>query len=189
MKPGGGKAKGSRMEREICCRLSLWATHGERKDCFWRSAMSGGRATVTVRRGESNRQAGDICAVSPEGHFLTERYFLECKHVKNLALPGFLLKRNGLLMAFWGKAQQQAQQHGREPMLIACQNLYPAFVLTRRHGLAHWVEPTIRGPDWDLTLFDDWMRSDAPGAPVRKPRQRLGPFLSRRHAARAAAAG
>src|SRR5215216_6431446 len=41
--------KGPQWEREVCRALSLWVTNGERVDVFWRSAMSGGRATVHNR--------------------------------------------------------------------------------------------------------------------------------------------
>lgn len=129
MRSGGGKAKGSSFERDVCKQLSLWVTGGKSKDVFWRSAMSGGRATVAARRGVKVRQAGDICAVAPEGHALTERYFIECKHVKDLGLDDFLLKGTGTLAKFWEKACRQAAAHKLAPMLIARQNLMPTIVL------------------------------------------------------------
>jgi hypothetical protein len=77
MSNGRSKAKGSSFERDICKRLSLWVSDGEEQDCFWRSAMSGGRSTVANRRGvKLNRQAGDITSTSPEGHALTDKFFI-----------------------------------------------------------------------------------------------------------------
>src|SRR4051794_4734956 len=108
MKKGGGKGKGSSYERYVCKVLSLWITNGEREDVFWRSAMSGGRATVQHRRGVSVRQSGDICAVAPEGHVLTDTLYIECKHVKKLGLDSFLIKGTGPLANFWDKAQKEA---------------------------------------------------------------------------------
>lgn len=125
MKPGRGKAKGSLFEREVCKRLSLWITHGEKEDCLWRSAMSGGRATVAHRKGKIVRQAGDICAVSPEGHAFTDKWYLECKHVKNLGLDQFLVKGTGPLAKFWAKCKDEAEIHNREPVIIAKQNGWP----------------------------------------------------------------
>lgn len=130
MKAGGSKQKGSSFEREVCAALSLWITNGKDKDVFWRSAMSGGRATVHVRKGVANRQAGDICAVAPEGHQFTDRWFIECKHVKNLELASFLLNGTGLLAGFWRKLLEQAEAHNKEPMLIAQQNRMSAIVMT-----------------------------------------------------------
>lgn len=72
--------KGSPFEREICRRLSEWWTHGERDDIFWRSAASGGRATVRSKQGKSTfGQYGDITAVDPIGQPLTRALCIECK--------------------------------------------------------------------------------------------------------------
>ena len=123
MKKGGGKAKGSAFERQVCKALSLWVSHGKNEDLFWRSAMSGGRATVSKKKGKLlNRQAGDISAVAPEGHALTDLFYVECKFVKKLGVSTFLFKRTGLLNQFWNVAHREARQHGRAAMLIAKEN-------------------------------------------------------------------
>src|SRR5882762_8826232 len=129
MKAGGGKKKGSAFERKICKRLSLWVTNGEREDCFWRSAMSGGRATVQHRKGVGNRQPGDICSVAVEGHVFTDEWFPECKNVRDLAVDSFLLSNTGPLATFWVIAQKEAEKHGKIPMIIAKQNRGPIIVI------------------------------------------------------------
>ena len=139
MKPGRGKAKGSAFEREICKALSLWVTHGEKDDCFWRSAISGGRATVARKKGKVVRQDGDITAVSPEGHSLTDRFFIECKHVKKLGLDQFLVKRTGLLAEFWKKAREQSGT--KWPIIIAKQNQWPILVISEVGGLVGLTLP------------------------------------------------
>src|ERR1039458_9196081 len=117
-KRGGGKQKGAAFERKICQELSVWVSEGKRKDLYWRSAMSGGRATLGKRRGEDlAHQAGDICAVHPDGHVLTDSYFIECKHYRNLEFDRFLFGE-GKLGKFWKVASAQAESHGRIPMLI-----------------------------------------------------------------------
>lgn len=131
MKPGGGKAKGAQFERVVCARFSLWVTGGADKDVFWRSSMSGGRATIHVRKGERNRQAGDITAVRPEGHLLTDNYFVECKHVRDLMIDRFFLEQSGVLWKFWQHACKQARDHERMPLVIAKQNGYPVLVVSR----------------------------------------------------------
>lgn len=163
MRKGGGKAKGASYERVVCKKLSLWVTRGEREDCFWRSAISGGRATVARRRGDDVRQAGDICAVASEGHVLTDRWFVEVKSYKKLDLAKFLIGL-GILASFWRTASTQAALHGRVPMVIARQNLFPTLMLVRRDNPG-WIacEPSasVRIDDEivDVYLFDAVMQT------------------------------
>src|SRR5687767_11847864 len=101
------KAKGSQFERVVCKQLSLWVSGGKQQDCFWRSAMSGGRATVRNKSAAGRvrrtvvRQGGDIASVAPEGHALTDKFYVECKNYKQLALDRFLLLNTGNLAKFW----------------------------------------------------------------------------------------
>lgn len=130
MKHGGGKQKGSAFERVVCSKLSLWVTGGKHKDCFWRSAMSGGRATVHAKKGKDVRQAGDITAVAAEGNPLTDRVFIECKHYKNLEIASFIITGKGELANFWHRAQKEAAKRGRQPWLVARENNRPALLIT-----------------------------------------------------------
>lgn len=153
MKKGGGKGKGSAFERTICVALSQWVTKGRHKDVFWRSSMSGGRATIHVKRGDKNRQAGDIAAVAAEGHDFTDTFFVECKHVRNLSIQGFFLTGTGPLAKFWNKVKRQARDHGKHPMIIARQNLYPTLLITSRDVVVPggW---SSRSRDVRVALFD-----------------------------------
>lgn len=73
-------AKGANYEREICRKLSLWWTKGERDDCFWRSSMSGGRATIRSRQGkETSGHYGDIAATNKIGHKFMSYFTVEIK--------------------------------------------------------------------------------------------------------------
>src|ERR1041385_6086225 len=127
----GIKGKGPGYEREICKILSLWISGGTNEDLFWRSAMSGGRATVAHRKGKINRQAGDICAVSPEAHHFTNFFFVECKRYKKLQIDKFIIFNEGTLAKFWQVCVKQAADHGRRPMLIARENGMPTIVVTQ----------------------------------------------------------
>lgn len=118
------KVKGSKFERDICKLLSLWVTAGVRQDVFWRSAMSGGRATVRGRQGVDVRQMGDVCAVAPEGHVLTDRYYIECKHLRSLDLDRFVLGE-GKLITIWRSTEKLAQARNRTPLVIARGNRTP----------------------------------------------------------------
>lgn len=124
------KQKGSTFEREICRRLSLWITDGKRSDVFWRSAMSGGRATVARKHGADVRQAGDITAVAPEGHALTDVVFIECKHYAKLDIESFVLKNQGTLAKFWAVACKEALARCKEPWLIVRQNRCDILLIT-----------------------------------------------------------
>ena len=70
-----GKGKGSSFERDVAKRLSAWWTRKGNVDCLWRSAMSGGKATVTG----SSVGTGDLVAVNPDGNGLVQRVCFELK--------------------------------------------------------------------------------------------------------------
>jgi hypothetical protein len=163
MRAGGGKQKGSKFERQVCKDLSLWITNGQREDCLWRSAISGGRATVASRKGKSVRQGGDICAVSPEGHGLADRFFMECKFVKDLNLAEFLIKGTGLLAQFWKKARTEAIRDKKIPMIIAKQNNFPPLVILpanhQKQQCNLRVDPVIQHSNCDICYYSELLRS------------------------------
>lgn len=130
MRPGGGKAKGSEFERDICKKLSRWVSHGEREDLFWRSAMSGGRATVGKKKGlDHAKHAGDISATHPLGHNLTDKFYIECKYYADLKFDSWILNGEGPLAGFWKVAREQAAEHKLMPMLIVKQNRSEVFLI------------------------------------------------------------
>lgn len=158
-KGGAGKRKGSAFERDVCVKLSLWVSGGKKTDLFWRSAMSGGRATVARKTGKMVRQAGDICATTPEGHSFTSVWFVECKSYKQIDLAQFLVLRKGVLAGWWKKCRFEARQYGREPMLIVKQNGWPALVVTKYDDeIEFFTTPIIEGADVMVTLFTDLVK-------------------------------
>lgn len=129
MKPGGGKAKGAEFERHVCKRLSLWMSDGEREDLFWRSAMSGGRATLQNRKGVKNKtQEGDITSLDPLGHLLTDEYVIECKFLKTLDAMSFLLRGSGGMGDAW-TVLKTASKNGKGCLLVAKENRRVPVVL------------------------------------------------------------
>lgn len=119
MRAGGGKQKGADYERKVCVDLSKWISGGKRQDLFWRSAMSGGRATLGKRKGiDLAAQAGDITATHIDGHVLTDHYLIECKRYADLNFGAFLTKGVGPLAQFWKIAVAEATKHDRIAMLI-----------------------------------------------------------------------
>jgi hypothetical protein len=149
VKAGGGKAKGASFEREMCVKLSLWISHGKRQDLLWRSSMSGGRATIASRKGIKHQAVGDICAVAPEGHKLTDHFFIECKHVKKLDIASFILNNRGELAKFWKVACKQAREHLRQPLLIAKENGREPLVICKPRGLRMYCydQPITLNPE------------------------------------------
>lgn len=78
------KGKGSAFEREVCKTLSLWWSGGVDDSLFWRTAMSGGRATVRAKKGKMTRaHCGDITAVDDAGSTLTKLITFELKRGYN----------------------------------------------------------------------------------------------------------
>lgn len=128
-KGGGGNRKGSAFERKLCVALSKWVSLGKRKDLFWRTAMSGGRATVMRRKGEDIRQSGDICAVAPEGHPFTDKWYVEAKFYKDIQLQHWLLTGKGKIQQWWDKACEEADHHMRTPFVVLKENGTPPLLL------------------------------------------------------------
>lgn len=135
MKAGGGKRKGAQFERKTCEALSLWVSKGKRDDLFWRSSMSGGRASVKFKKGKENvTQGGDICAIDPMGHKLLDRFSIECKHYNDLNITTSLVCGYGKLVTFWFQTVKQAKRQKKIPILIARQNRLPVLFITNRRG-------------------------------------------------------
>lgn len=136
MRPGGGKSKGSDFERKVCNQLSRWIDPKGDDTHFWRSAISGGRATRASKQGKKiSSQAGDICAVTGAGQAFCRKFTPECKHVKSLDLVTAAVSAKGALATFWAQVSRDAKIHGTEPLLIARQNNWPTLAfLTEQTG-------------------------------------------------------
>ena len=117
-------AKGSEFEREMCKKISLWWTHGQRDDVFWRSQNSGGRATVRGRKGQDTHgQAGDIAAVHPCGEPLLQTFAVELKRGYKTADPYRILdgppKQKAQIWEDWiGQVQDSQALSGAPYWLI-----------------------------------------------------------------------
>ena len=109
MKRGGGKSKGSQFERDICILLSKWWTGGERDDIFWRSTISGGRATQRAKSGKkTNGQYGDVQATDPLGKPLIDLLSVEIKRGYRDASIADLLDLGGKKKTIWHDWIRQA---------------------------------------------------------------------------------
>jgi hypothetical protein len=120
MKSGGGKAKGGAFERRIAKALSQWVSKGQRDDIFWRSSMSGGRATVAKKSGKLlSASCGDLSAIDPLGKPFLDKYYVEIKHVKSYKLDQFLVKNTGKMAKAWAICVKEAKAYSKQPLLIA----------------------------------------------------------------------
>lgn len=132
-----GKQKGASFERATCQRLSLWVSDFVREDVFWRSAMSGGRATVMRAAGKSNdAQSGDISATHALGYPLLELFSIECKFYADLNLALLAHSTRGPMSNFWEQTCRDADASHKLPMLIAKQNNVDTLVCLDRRGVA-----------------------------------------------------
>jgi len=97
-------AKGGDFEREICQRLSLWWTEGERDDIFWRSSISGARATSRQKAGKSTAyQYGDVAPTDPMGAPLCDLFVIELKrgYTKEESIHDLLDKKETRKSLLW----------------------------------------------------------------------------------------
>lgn len=169
-----GKNKGSEFERVVCKKLSLLISKGQRTDLLWRSAMSGGRATIQFNKGESNKtQTGDISAIAAEGAFLVEKYLFELKFYKDLNIAQSVIRNYGNLHSFWIRLRRDANNFDKAPCLIAKQNHFPIIVITEiGKPLSlnqRMVPPIITIHKWkaEVSFFDDVMSLHIPRKRVR----------------------
>lgn len=141
----------------------MWLSNGTNKDIFWRSAMSGGRSTVAMRKGDKlSAQAGDVSSVHKLGHVFIDQFVVECKAYKTLNYES-LIKGKGKLLEFWTKNLEEAKTHGKMSILIGKQNNFPVVVCLTRAGvkrLALSDVVKIRVYDFDLyiVLWEDFLK-------------------------------
>jgi len=122
--------KGPPFERQMCKALSLWISGGERDDVFWRTAMSGGRATIGLARGiRRDAQAGDVGAIDPLGNRLLDHVVVELKDYRDVGLFTGITNDGGKLYRFWRELQAKASAFERRPLLIARQAGMPIICL------------------------------------------------------------
>lgn len=119
--------KGSKFERDMCKLLSLWFSHEERDDIFWRTAGSGARATVRMKnKGVMTADsAGDISAIHPSGKALTRMCIFELKRgysqknrsagISLLTIVDKLVKeKDPILIQWFAKLEQELKDHDRK---------------------------------------------------------------------------
>jgi hypothetical protein len=159
VRSGGGKQKGASFEREVCVMLSKWVTSGSREDVFWRSAMSGGRATVAHKKHgkQLSNQVGDISCIHPQGDHFSSTFAVECKFYAKLDYEGLLTGR-GKLLAFWAEINEQASRYNKLPFLVCRQNRLHPHVCLSKNGRRKLDLPdtktTLISIPYDMYIMD-----------------------------------
>lgn len=79
------KEKGSKFERELSTRLSLWWSNGKNDDLFWKTSASGARATNRRRRNDQRtaNQYGDITSTDSDSQPFIDLWTIEAKRGYN----------------------------------------------------------------------------------------------------------
>lgn len=144
MRRGGGKTKGSAYEREVGNQISLWLSHGTRKDLLCRTVGSGAQFTSAARRGNMAGKPGDLMAQDGAAFGFCEKFVVEVKHWKDLELIRFMFRQGELYDAML-KVVKEA--NGATPpkfwWLVAKQNNRPALLFMSYAALSEVVPMRI----------------------------------------------
>lgn len=141
--------KGSAFERKTCKLLSQWLSGNGDDMLFWRSALSGGRATNLARFGKrAANQEGDLSPIHSKGEALTNLFWVECKHYRDLGFESSLMNGHGKLLKFWHELVKHSGLVGKMPMLICKQNRSKTWVVLDSKGLLLLF---ARTPKWVVT--------------------------------------
>ena len=142
MKRGGGHSKGAAFERKICKQLSLWWTEGERDDVFWRTSVSGGRATSRLKQGKKTAgQYGDITYTDPVGKPLIDLFTIElkCGYGTYDALDLLDSNKQTTILSFWIEATKEADQARNKPLLIFKRDRREELAMYRHNDLFNFA--------------------------------------------------
>ena len=115
--------KGSPYERTICKQLSLWWSGDEDQEVFWRTSMSGGRATIRAKQKlKTPNSYGDVGYLDTIGKPFIDKVLLELKrgYTKDISILDFLDKNRGepILLKWWNKAEKERRLAKRKYIFI-----------------------------------------------------------------------
>lgn len=167
--------KGAQFEIWLCRRLTQWVTGQPKPEVFWRSAVSGAKATIDAAAGREAVMGGDIIAIAPAARFFCDRYSVEAK--KRAVYGDFLGVMSGSLKtglwAWWLQCCRDAARDGKQPFLVFKENRSPVYLMTacarqRVHQAGtpnhlRWSGGTIKGhrvPGAALWLLEDWLAAN-----------------------------
>ncbi len=184
---GKSNAKGSEFERLVCRKLTEWVTGSPTPEIFWRSAVSGAKATQDRKAGRASNMGGDIVAVHPAGQPFMERFSVECKNRKTYGRLENLIdcKSKGEFLQWWWQCAEDASLAAKLPLLIYKAKgtpIYIAFHTNKGFKVPRLVyNCPVYNESVGITLFEHWLKQNPwkfvkEGAP-RKKLRRLGAKL------------
>ena len=147
----------------MCVSLSIWASGGAQEDYYWRSAMSGGRATLQSRKGRTAQavhHAGDMVCTNAEGAFLLDLFQIEFKSYADFFFERLAHGKDGRMEALWSPLIRQSAVFNKLPLLIGKQDGQTDHVMVTKASLdllhrctAEPLPVTAHFPLWDCYVF------------------------------------
>lgn len=126
------KNKGSKFERDCAKLVSLWVSFGDRDDIYWRTASSGGMATMRAKYGKrADLQVGDLRPETPEASIITDKLILECKCLKTFDLEKYLFntkRKNTGMQKVISECEIRYRNYKEDFLLICKANNSKVFV-------------------------------------------------------------
>lgn len=152
-------SKGGAGEWAVIRALTKWITGTEKPEIFDRSAMSGGKATISKLSGHT--MEGDLVAIDRRGFFLTERFVIEVKNRKAANVLDLMDTRKDCvtiskgkktkgkrvvkndLYCWWVETCKIAYRAGKRPILVF-----------KRYGSRHWYIVMRSDDFYNLIMFN-----------------------------------
>jgi hypothetical protein len=173
MKPGAGKVKGSRFEREVCKTLSLWWSEGKIAEVFWREG-SGSKSTVT----QSMHLCGDIFQFNHDYPFLP--CSVELKFHKDFEWDSLFENSTGKttqnIPNWWDQCVRDAERAHHLPVLIFKKNYRPPFIALPYNAVPPQVRVNVPHIIWNNNFignFEEFLRQCTPKEFRKMVRRRL----------------
>lgn len=135
-----GKQKGSKFERDVAKKLSLYLTDGKDDSTIWRSISSGAFATNRKKKGiTTQHNVGDLSSTSEESKLFLSLFNIECKSYKKIDMYN-LLTDSCILVDWYKKIYQDGlfndinEPHNKLPLVIFKQDFKPVLCMTSSVG-------------------------------------------------------
>lgn len=174
-------AKGGSYELEISKRLSLWYTGGVRDDLVCRTDMSGGRATVRSKQKKVTNKYlyGDLKHSDDACLPMFNKWSIECKTGYGVKSKSGIVRYDVLdlldsqqdkpvLKKMWDQCVGDAEESGREPILIFRRNGRGSCILMSQKYMRElrksygksvgnsvsFTMPCMFEPYWDVVVMN-----------------------------------
>ena len=142
MKAGQGKNKGGGYERAVGTKLSLWLSHGQRKDLLCRTVGSGAQFTTAAKKLISAGHAGDLMSQDPLSYEFFSKWIVEAKFWRDLHLIQFLDGKGELYKALQ-KVKKESISINKKWILICKQNHQKDLLIMEKQQITSVLSSSI----------------------------------------------